>query len=179
MTTPKGKQEEKIKAHYNTGEYYKYYKEKHFGRNKSSKYYVDKQLYTKVLKDFFDLVVEDLIMNGSEFILPSNMGKIQIRKYKATLKMGEDGKLINHLPVDYGATNKLRASNPEAAKNKVVIRHLNKHTDGYTFRYIYIKNKARYKNKSAYSFKMTRTNKLKVTNSVRIYKKKIDFLKLF
>ncbi len=179
MTIPKGKQSEKIKAHYNSPDYYKHYKERHFGKNKKSRFYVTKKQYTEVLKDFFNLVIEDMIMNGEEFIFPANMGKYQIRKYKASVKLDSNGKLINHLPVDYGATNKLRASNPEAAENKVVVRHLNKHTDGYTFRYIYIKNKAKYRNKSAYSFKATRTNKLKITRAVRIFKKKIDFLKLY
>lgn len=179
MTTLKGKQKEKITSHYNTPDYYKYYKQKNFGTNKESKFYLTSSQYTKILKDFFDLVIEDLIMTGEEFIFPSNMGKLQIRKYKSEIKIGEDGKVVNHLPVDYAATNKLRASNPEAAKNKIVVRHLNKHTGGYTFRYIYIKNKAKYKNKSAYSFKATRTNKLKIAKAVKIFKKKIDFLKLY
>lgn len=173
----KGKQPEKIKAHYNTEHYYKYYINSNCS-DKNSKFYVTKKVYVKVLKEFFDLIIEDMIMTGEPFILPYNMGKLQIKKYKVEVKLDENGNLVNKLPIDFHKTKLLRESNPEAAEKKIIIRHLNKHSDGYVFRFFYIKHRAKYKNRILYKFKITRTNKEKLARAIRKYGKKIDFLKV-
>lgn len=173
----KGKQTEKIKADYNTDDYFKHYKHKHCLRQPDSIYYISQSTYTKVLKAFFQLMMNEQIYQGNDFILPYNMGVVSIRKVISKVKLDSDGKLINHLPIDFGATNKLWAANPEAKDNKVLIRHLNKHTNGYVFKFMYNKNKSRFKNKTAYRFEPTRTHKRMLAKLVKGSKHTIDFLK--
>jgi len=172
----KGKQSELIPSHYNTVDYYKWYTQLHCYKNRSSKYYVTQGVFTTVLKRFFQLAMEEKIFNGEEIVFPYNMGRLFIRKVKTAVKLDNEGKVINHLPVDFGATNKLWKENPKAAENKILVRHLNKHTNGYVFKFIYNKDRSRFKNKSAYRFEPTRTHKRHLAKLAKSRKNRIDFL---
>lgn len=172
----KGKQSELIKSDYNTPDYYKHYIKTHCRKDKTSKYYITQSQYTNILKKFFQLLIEEKVYKGEEVVLPYNMGKLFIRKMKSTVKLDENGKLINHLPVDFGATRKLWRENEEAFKKKIIVRHLNKHTNGFVFKFIYNKDKARYRNKSMYRFEPTRKHKRNLAKLIKVSKHKIDFL---
>lgn len=176
MMTFKGKQSELIQSDYNTPDYYKHYKSKHCSGDVTSKYHVTGSQYTRILKKFFQLVIEEKVYKGEEFIFPYNMGKLFIRKVESKVRLDKEGRLVNHLPVDFGATRKLWRENPEAAEKKILIRHLNKHTNGFVFKFIYNKEKARFKNKTAYRFEPIRKHKRNLAKLAKSKKHKIDFL---
>lgn len=137
------KRAHKIKGSYGIVDYYKHY-------NANYKYKVDAALYKAIVKDvnneFFLLIADE----GYELKLPRRMGIIYLSKQKTRVWMDDDGKVKTNRPINYKATNDLWKANPEAKQNKVIIRHENKHTDGYVFRVRYKKSAANYKNKSAY-----------------------------
>lgn len=172
----RGKQSEINPSHYTTPDYYRHYLKKNCHKDMNSKYRVSQTVYTRILKEFFNRIYSERIYTGGEFILPYNMGKLFIRKVETKVKLDSEGRLINHLPVDFGATRKLWRENPTAYENRVLIRHLNKHTNGYLYKFIYNKVTARFKNKSAYRFEATRTHKRELAKLAKSNKSNIDFL---
>ena len=68
----------------------------------------------------------------------------------------KDGKIVNKLPVNWKATNKLWKENPEAKRKKIRIRYTNEHTDGYVFHVYYIKRNATFVNKGLYKMQVNR-----------------------
>jgi hypothetical protein len=111
--------------------------------------------------------MEKKVMDGETVILPVNMGKLLIMGYEKKVGIAEDGTLINKLPIDFKRTRELWDTNEDAREKRILIRHLNKHTDGKVYKFVYNKSKARYKNKSAYRFKATRTHNRNLANVVR------------
>lgn len=173
----KGKGTEKLESHYNLPHYYDFYRESTFKNDWNHPYYIKRSLYNKILKEYYKEISRMIIYENYEYKLPSRLGVICIRKYKPLNKI-ENGELINKLPVDIGATMKLWNSNEEARKKKILLRHLNKHTDGYVAKFFLIKHTANFKNKSLYNFTATRTNKREVTVALKNPKLKIDYFKL-
>lgn len=161
----KGKSEEKIKTHVALPEQYAFYKENNFENDKSF-YYVDRKTYSKFLKVFFAKVVDAMITEGFEFVMPFKTGLLAIRKYQQVLKYDKDGKVnLNNLPVNWNATLKLWENDKEAKENKKLIRYLNEDREIYNYKYL--KRKANFKNKHYFNFKATRTNKIKLKEAVK------------
>lgn len=160
----KGKSEEKIKTHINSPETYKYYKDNNFGRNRSSEFYVSKTLYGKFLKMFFEEIMNKVIYDNYEFKMPYRIGTLFIRKQKPSVKI-IDGKIRSSYPVDWNETLKLWDRDKEAKDKKIIVKNLNKHTNGYSFKIVYSRQLANYKNKYAWWFVPTRQHKLKLKNA--------------
>lgn len=161
----KGKSEEKIKTHVAIPEQYKYYKNNNF-ETKDSFYYVSKTTYTKFLKVFFSKVVDAIITEGFEFVMPFRTGILAIRKYQQTLRYDNNGKVnLNNLPVNWNATLNLWEQDEEAKKQKKLIRYLNEDREIYNYRYI--KKTANFKNKHYIGFRATRENKIKLKNAIK------------
>ena len=89
-----------------------------------------------------------------------------MRKVKTEVKIGDDGKVINNLPVNWRETRKLWEENQAAKIKGTKIRYTNEHTDGHTFRIFYIRSKANYKNKSMYKLQFNREMKRQLSTSI-------------
>ena len=167
-----GKQKEKHIAHIKSKEFYSYFATMFFkGHDKQrnrvlidydSAYYLDYVTYNKVIRRFNELVRDEVLYNAFDFILPARMGIMCIRKSKVEPWLDASGKLVNPLPVDWGKTNKLWATNPEAKAKKTLIHFRNEHSNGYIGKWRLNNSTATYKWKSAYSFIPTRTAKQKL-----------------
>lgn len=169
MRNTKGKQEEKHKTHIATPDFYTYYANKHFREiaegkkrgvlHKDSKYYMSAQKYSQIV-DEFNSEVRDLIVNKSfDFIMPSRMGTLGVRKKRLTPYYDKNGVFRNPLPVDWQSTYELWESDPDAHADKKLVRFRNRHSGGYIAEWTLMKSKATFTNKSAYEFKPTRTAK--------------------
>ena len=157
--------EHKVKCNYGLPQYYKAYK-------KNSKDPKSSKVYSAVLKDYLNANRNAVFNFGYIYVLPQRMGRIEIRKNKAEVKIDKNGKIINKLAPNWQATKRLWAENKEAKKKKIVIKYTNEHTDGYIFRPRYIKNTANYKNKSIYRMQVNREMR-RNTNSA-IMNKRLD-----
>lgn len=127
---------------YGVYDYYKYYRK---NRPKDSKYVLtEKQFYNLFRLLMIKLV--DQLLSGNNIKLPHRMGTIELRKYTADVKIGNDGKVIYRAPIDWDATVKLWYEDKESYTNKVLVRSNNKNV----FKVHYNKSKANFKNKSYY-----------------------------
>lgn len=148
MNSRKGKKNI-ISPGYGMPDYYNYYKNKY----KSD---ISKNLYRKIICEFNSEIAKAIILNNFDFEIPYRLGKLSLRKFKPLLKISNN-KLINHNPPDFKKTKELWEKDPEARKKKILIRFLNKHTNGYLFEIKYYNYKANFKNKSAYTFTVVRS----------------------
>ena len=155
-----------VKSDYGSNDYYRYYK-KH---NPDSK--VTRKEYGDIIKEFNSHLRDRLSTKGVDIIIPSRLGRIELRKIKTEVKIDSDGNVINNLPTNWRATRELWGINPKAKDNNVKIKFTNEHTDGYTFKISYFKSRANYKNKTIYKLKFNRILKRKLSKS--IFEGKID-----
>ena len=181
----KGKQKERYPANVLLVDFYNYYAAKHFAEKKEGKkrsiidrdseYYITKDIYSKIISEL-NLAVSNMILTENlEFKMPARMGSIGIRKRIPKTWFDKNGKLINTMPPDWKATKDLWASDPDAKEKKKLVRHLNKHSNGYTARWFYNKLRATYKWKSAYCFLPCRTNQRKLTAILKDEDSTIDY----
>ena len=145
---------------YSNQDYYKFYKNKY-------KNTVDISTFRKVIKDLNTAIRYEIVNNNYDYKLPKRLGIITVRKFKKKIKI-ESGKRPGYnLAPDWKATKKLWEEDEEARKNKILIRHENKHSKGYTFHIRYSKRIANFKNKSLYRFKPTRTMQRELANNIK------------
>ncbi len=140
--------EGKIKSHFGMSDYYKYYK-----NNTDNP--VSLSVYSKVISIYNNSLIDKVLNDNLEYLIPHIGVKLSIRKDKREPKI-KDGKLYINKPVDWQATNKLWDEDPEAKKNKIRVRYLNTHTSGYVFRIHCSKFLSRLKNKHFFKFKPSR-----------------------
>lgn len=139
----------KITTGYGIRDYYKYYKENYDNP-------VDNKKYNKVISEIHQEIVNSVINDNLEFYLKYLSYSLVIRKTKKVPKI-KNGNLVNTMPINYKETLDLWKSNPEAKKNKILIRHLNNHTSRYVFRIKLLKaGHQYYTNKIYYRFKACR-----------------------
>lgn len=141
-------------------DYYKHYQSE--GGNKE----VSSKQFGSIIKEFNGHVRDRLSFKGAGYIFPCRIGKIELRKVKTEVKIGDDGKVINNLPVNWRETRKLWEENQAAKIKGTKIRYTNEHTDGHTFRIFYIRSKANYKNKSMYKMQFNREMKRQLSTSI-------------
>ena len=159
----------RVKTDYGTGHYYRFFV-KETGSDMS------RVTYGEILRKFNDHVRDRISTKGAEYFMPSRTGKIELRKSKTEVKIDDDGKIINNLPVNWKATRELWAESEKAREKKTKIRYTNEHTGGHTFRIFFRKSKANFKNKSIYKMQFNRGLKRQLSQS--IFAGKIDaFLK--
>lgn len=164
----KGKKN-KIKHGYGIGDYYNFYKENYDNP-------VDKKLYRKIIKDYHQQLYTEIIEHAYDFKLPFRLGVLCLRKYKPKLELRSDNKLINNNPPDFKKTKELWERDPEAKKNRVIVRHLNRHSNGFVFTFKYFKQTANYKNQTVFQFEPVRKVKQYINKCIKNFK--IDAIKL-
>ena len=149
----------KVKTDYGMKDYHRFYVKK-------TGHKVDSKLYGEVIKEFNGHVRDRLSLRGAGYVFPFKIGKVELRKVKREVKVGEDGKIINRLPINWKETRKLWREHPGTKERGVKMRFTNEHTDGYTFRIFYIKSNANYKNKSIYKMQFNRQMKRQLSRSI-------------
>src|SRR6218665_628285 len=181
----RGKQSEKHKAHIKSLDFYKYYRNLYLKAlnketnkeqiNKNSQYYVEYSLFNKIIDEFNLAIRDEILYETFDFNIPYRMGILGIRKRKLTPWFNAEGKLINPLPIDWKATNDLWDADEKARNEKKLVRHYNKHTNGYVAKWFFSTRKATFKWKSAYAFIPCRTAKVELGKILTDPNNKVDF----
>lgn len=145
----------KITVDYGMKDYYKFYRQQ--GGT------ADRITFSKVFTNYLYEAKEELLVN-KKFKFPHALGALSIKKYKPKLKLDNDGNLINKFPVNIKATNDLWKSDEEAKEKRILVRHMNRHTDGYTFTIQW--NKGSFKHCGYYQFSKYRTLKRELAKRI-------------
>lgn len=139
----------KINTHYGMSDYYKAYcKREDVDRLSYSK-------YSSIIADFNTAIIDMVLNDSFEYMLPHLNLELTVRKNLRKPQI-KDGKLHNNVPIDFKKTMDLWRSDPDAKERRIKVRHNNKHTMGYVFRFYLKKLRGTVKNKRYYKFKPSR-----------------------
>jgi|688.fasta_scaffold282318_2 hypothetical protein len=126
--------------------------------SKSNKKITQKQ-YGDIIRLSHQLISKGIVEDNFIFSPPYLKCKFRIKKYKQKIKLDPTGKIIkSNLPVNWKATKEYWQKNPKAKENKVLIYHLNDHSDGYRYRFSKAPLRHSIKNLAYYNFKPCRNN---------------------
>lgn len=100
------------------------------------------------------------LLKGNAVIFPYRMGRLELRKYVPEPQL-KDGKLKVTAPVDWEKTMHLWHEDPEALKDRLVVRH-----EGMLYHVKYSRYKAAYNNQSYYNFRTCRALKQALGRSI-------------
>lgn len=109
--------------------------------------------FTLILEGCFKVIAK-LLLVDKEFILPCNMGSLEIRKHPKRIKL-IDNKIKVNVPVDWKQTLELWYNNESARKKKTLVRC----DHPWIFRVHYSKRHARFANEAFIKFQTTRNLK--------------------
>jgi hypothetical protein len=124
--------------------------------------------FRKLLKYHNNEVAKNIVEHSDEYRIPFRLGYLRVRKFKQRLKLDEEGKLkTRHLRANWEATNKLWDENPLAKESKKIIWHINKHTNGYYYKWYWDKRVCNFKNSTVYSLVMSRAHKRAIPQAVK------------
>ena len=121
--------------------------------NKDPLFKLNYKTYRFICEDFNEYISDEIINEAHEFVIPSRLGSIRIKKIKGN----------NTKRVDWKRTK----------ESNIKVYHLNWHTDGYYYKWFWHKQKALFKNKSAYSFTPIRKNKRELARLLK--ENKVEF----
>ena len=124
---------------------------------------VDVKIYLYIITGFVKFIMQK-VFDGFDVELAGgrSLGTIGIRGKKLIPKLEEQGNMI-HGSVDWGATRKLWESNHEAKKNKVLLKHLNEHTNGIAYNLLWWPTGMKIGNKRLYNLVFCKPNKRKAS----------------
>lgn len=97
------------------------------------------QDYRDVLIALNNYYTEHILNTGHFVVLPNNLGKLGVKKFKKALVMQEDGTYANRKAMDYGRF-KLTGER---------VYFLNEHTEGHTFAWTWLKPSCRVRDSKA------------------------------
>lgn len=146
-----------IKKDFITKDIYNFYKESN-DNPVSYETFRDFLFSSSTNKGVIEQVVHKVLYNSYIISLP-RLGDLYVKKYKPKIKFKPNGDLDirkSHIRIDWGNTLKLWRSDPEAKEEKRKVYHLNKHSKGYLYKFIWDKRKQLLPNKSVYRFKPVR-----------------------
>lgn len=112
------------------------------------------------------------LIRGDDINLPNRMGKLELRKYDAKIKVDSNNKVITNLPIDWDRTLKLWSEDEEAYKERTLIKMEEKEI----FKVFYNKKSANYENKSFMQFDVNRDIKRSLTQQIK--NRAVDAFKL-
>lgn len=117
--------------------------------------------FYSIIRRVNNYMAEELI-KGNDITLPCRMGKLEVRKFKASIKL-VDGKIKTNLPINWDKTLELWYNDSEAFTNKTLIRI----EANEIFKFYYNKSSANYANKSFYEFTINRDIKQSLKKQIR------------
>jgi hypothetical protein len=124
----------------------------------------DIQTYLRLAADYNKFLINK-VQEGKEVTLPSRMGTLSIVGRKQTIRFDEEGKIKGMAP-DWVKTKQLWETNLQAKEEKKLLYHINSHTDGVRYKYLWSKKNVLVENKTLYSLRLTRTNKRAVHSKI-------------
>ena len=127
---------------------------------------LDKRLFAKIAKELNQEIVNLIIEKNFEYVMPSNMGVMSIKKSKAEPRI-VNGKLAKNLSMNYKATRELWLTNPEAKEQKKKIFYLNEHSNGWRYSFFWSKKESLAQGKSIYMFRAVRANSRLIAQKTR------------
>lgn len=129
------------------------------------------EVYIEIVLGFI-LFIMQKILSGRQVMLPANMGTMYIVGKKPKTWV-DDTNDLRGLAVNWEATKEYWRNNEEARKAKKVIYHFNEHTNGYRYKFHWVKQGMTVRNKFHYYFRAMRNNKRGMTKQL---KNNVDFL---
>jgi hypothetical protein len=149
----------KIQYPYTFKDMYDAYLEKHVDTI-DSPYFVTYLEYVDICSSYYKEISKYVIEEGGILKLPFNLGTLSVCK-----QLPKQLDLI-HLSRNWELSEKYQKP----------IFHLNEHSEGYKYKFLWSKKNAKFRFDSYYQLKMTRTNK---RNLARVIKNKLcDFFEL-
>lgn len=124
--------------------------------------------FYSIIREINKLLADELAL-GREVVLPSRMGKLELRKFERGVSFVNDKLKITY-PIDWDKTLRLWYEDGEALRNKTLIRD----EDKYAYYIKYNKFDANYENKGFYQFTLNRFAKQALYRNIN--KGKIDTL---
>ena len=112
------------------------------------------------------------LIRGDDINLPNRMGRLELRKYDAKIRVDSNNKVITNLPIDWDRTLKLWSEDEEAYKKRILIKMEEKEI----FKVFYNKKSANYENKSFMQFDVNRDIKRSLTQQIK--NRAVDAFKL-
>ena len=112
------------------------------------------------------------LIRGDDINLPNRMGRLELRKYDAKIRVDSNNKVITNLPIDWDRTLKLWSEDEEAYKERILIKMEEKEI----FKVFYNKKSANYENKSFMQFEVNRDIKRSLTQQIK--NRAVDAFKL-
>lgn len=132
--------------------YKKFYRTPLSGETK----FIDRETYIKIVMGFIQFIVKRAL--DGFFVQLSGGGSLGAIGIVGKVKkpfIDKDGEIAG-ASVDGRATINLWNSNPEAKANKQLIYHLNDHTNGIAYRWVWSTQNMKIANKRLYSLSMTK-----------------------
>ena len=109
-----------------------------------------------------NLFLQDQLLQGHDIDLPMNMGRIELRKFKTHIKVGQEG-IKTNMVVDWKKTLELWNEDIEAKNSKTLVRIEAKEI----FKFYYNRKRAKYTNKTFYEFTPTRSLKKRLSDKIK------------
>jgi len=109
---------------------------------------ITKQKYIEILKDFYSLLVQKVIVDRKRVTLPYGLSTHRIKKLKASKNLKPR--------IDFN-------------KSKIYgtrVYHMNTHSLGFYFKWFWEKNKSPLRNKKLYAFEATKKNNLALAKEI-------------
>ena len=126
--------------------------------SKFPNYKLSFEKYKKIIYKYNTLLASHILETGDKIKLPYGLGNLTIGKYKpAKFKATKDGRQILNLPIDWAETKK------QGKK----IYHMNYHTDGYKFHWLWRWQEARIKCSYIWTFKINRVHSRMLKNYLK------------
>jgi len=100
-------------------------------------------VYHAILKEFYDGITKHILYERGTFRLPYRLGRLRV--CKSLVKLNG----LSKTTVDWAAS----------IKHNAVVYHLNEHTSGYKYYFLWDRSSCNAKNLGYYRLVMTRTNK--------------------
>lgn len=122
---------------------------------------IDFAEWKAIIYTFNAMVVEHVLETGDKFKFSSGLGEFSINKKKKKKVKEVNGKEVINLPIDWQKTKQ---------KGKVIY-NFNYHTEGYSFKWIWFSDNARFKNHDLFYFRPTRVNSRLLTHYLKVDEK--------
>jgi hypothetical protein len=111
---------------------------------------IDSKKYKEIIEEINLYYISHILNTGNMVFLPNGLGKMIIQKNKRSFKPSKDGKSkYLNAPINW----------PESYKQGKIIYYLNENTDGYTYRYYWLKSASYLEKQSIWVMAMTKEAK--------------------
>lgn len=119
---------------------------------------VSKSSYIKIACLFMQFLMNKVIVDGDEIILPFKTGKLSVIGLKQKVSFDENGN-VKGLAPNWKKTKELYDSCEECKEKRQIVYNTNEHSDGIRYKFNWSLGGVLLLNKNFYNLKFTRQNK--------------------